>query len=396
MKKVFTILFVCLFISTPLISQWSQSTNYAGAATDGAPCFVIGNYSYVGGGIGSKKFYKFDPANESWTQLSDIPSGFNRGWAFSFVISGKGYICGGDKTGNFAVYKDVREYNPATDTWTKKADLPIAMDGAFSCSVNGKGYVIGGFNGSVALSSVYEYDPVANIWTSKASYPGGQAIFPAGFVINNKIYVGIGSMSGMAGTNLFYEYNPATNIWAQKANFPGGVRQASIGFAIGNIGYIGGGEQNYSTMYYDFYKYSPLTNSWVKDNSLNMQNGTAAAWCSSFVIGTTVYYGLGASFAGGSLNYSNKFYKASISVGMAEMKKEYKIKVYPNPAIEKINIEIPYGYKPTSIIILNSLGQKCLVNSNDKRIDISSLTSGLYFVEIHNKTKLLRSKFIIK
>ncbi len=397
MRKLFTILVMLLVSTSYSFSQWTQISNYAGGATDGAPAFTIGNYAYVGGGIGSKEFYKFDPTNDSWTKLADIPSGFNRGWAFSFVINGIGYVCGGDKTGSFDVYKDVRAYDPATDTWTQKADLPIAMDGAFACSVNGKGYVIGGFNGSAAVSTTYEYNPSTDSWITKASYPGGQAIFPSGFVINNKIYVGLGSISGMAGSKLFYEYNPATNAWNQKATFPGSARQACIGFAVGNVGYIGGGEENYSAMYYDFYKYNPYADTWTKDNSLNMQNGTAAAWCSSFVIGTTAYYGLGASFAGGNLSYSNKFYKTSLTVGINENQTEINVKIFPNPTAEKLNIVLPEGYIPSNYKIYNTIGKKCInINTESNILDISSLKSGVYLLEVSNQEASYWTKFIVK
>ncbi len=391
------IFFQLLLLSTLSFSQWNQITNYPGSATDGAPAFTIGNYAYVGGGIGSKTFYKFDPSNDSWTQLADIPSGNNRGWAFGFVINGKAYVCGGDKTGSFDVYKNVQEYDPATDTWTQKANLPIAMDGAFACSVNGKGYVIGGFNGSAAIANVYEYDPTADTWTTKTSYPGGQAIFPSGFVIDNKIYVGLGSASGMAGSKLFYQYDPSNNSWNQKATFPGSARQACIGFAIGHTGYIGGGEENYSSMFFDFYKYNPYTNSWTKENSLNIQSGTAAAWCSSFVIGTTAYYGLGASFAGGNLNYSKKFYKASIPLSFENIDKEQKLEIFPNPAHDKINIKLPTNFKPTGIIIINSLGKKCLdYSSYSNEINIGSLSKGVYIIEILSERQTLKSKLIIQ
>jgi len=397
MRKLFTILVIFLFSTSYSFSQWIHINNYAGGATDGAPAFTIGNYAYVGGGVGSKRFYKFDPINGSWTQLADIPSGFNRGWAFSFVINGIGYVCGGDKTGSFDVYKDVRAYDPATDTWTQKANLPIAMDGAYACSVNGKGYVIGGFNGSAAVSTTYEYNPNTDSWTTKASYPGGQAIFPSGFVINNKIYVGLGSASGMAGSKLFYQYDPSNNIWTQKTTFPGSARQACIGFAIGHTGYIGGGEENYNSMFYDFYKYNPYTDTWTKDNSLNMQSETAAAWCSSFVIGTTAYYGLGASFNGGNLSYSNKLYKATIPLGIDSKDSKQKLIIYPNPTKNKVYIERPKSYNSTFITIINQVGQICLSSSlSGNEIDISSLSNGIYFIELRNNTKVLRSKLLIQ
>jgi len=54
----------------------------------------------------------------------------------------------------------VEEYDPATDTWTRKADMPTARSGLTTCAVNGKMYAIGGWVGSnfTGISTVEEYD----------------------------------------------------------------------------------------------------------------------------------------------------------------------------------------------------------------------------------------------
>jgi N-acetylneuraminic acid mutarotase len=61
----------------------------------------------------------------------------------------------------------VEEYDPTTDTWTKKDDMPTARAGCSGAVINGKMYVIGGGTidpnnpGSFldALSTVEEYTP---------------------------------------------------------------------------------------------------------------------------------------------------------------------------------------------------------------------------------------------
>jgi len=54
----------------------------------------------------------------------------------------------------------VEEYDPETDTWTSKSDIPIKRKGPSTSAVNNKIYVIGGWIGNdISLSEVYEYDP---------------------------------------------------------------------------------------------------------------------------------------------------------------------------------------------------------------------------------------------
>ena len=55
-----------------------------------------------------KDFWKFDPTNNSWTQISDIPMA--RVGSFSFSIGNKGYTGAGDKIYGFL--KDFYEYSP--------------------------------------------------------------------------------------------------------------------------------------------------------------------------------------------------------------------------------------------------------------------------------------------
>ena len=61
----------------------------------------------------------------------------------SSVVNGKIYVIGGGKTGG-TMASTVEEYDPATDTWTKKADMPTARWRLSTRAVNGKIYAIGG------------------------------------------------------------------------------------------------------------------------------------------------------------------------------------------------------------------------------------------------------------
>jgi hypothetical protein len=64
-------------------------------------------------------------------------------------------------------------YDPATDTWTQKADLPgAARSSAVAFTAAGKGYVGTGYDGIDKLKDLYEYDPAKNIWTKKADFAG--------------------------------------------------------------------------------------------------------------------------------------------------------------------------------------------------------------------------------
>jgi len=65
-------------------------------------------------------------------------------------------------------------------------------------------------------------------------------------------------------------------------------------------------------------------------------------------------------------------------VGVSDLELEFK--VYPNPASDKITLSnVPSHY---SYIIYNSVGRKLMFGSNTVSVDISSLLSGMYFIEL--------------
>jgi N-acetylneuraminic acid mutarotase len=86
-------------------------------------------------------------------------------------------------------------YDPATDRWTRAADMPAAR-GHISAStvvVDGRLVVIGGTRqGNYASADVAAYDPATDAWTSLPSLPQGRKTPVADF-IDGDLYVATGS-----------------------------------------------------------------------------------------------------------------------------------------------------------------------------------------------------------
>jgi hypothetical protein len=84
-----------------------------------------------------------------------MPTG--RTYFSTCAVNGKIYAIGGMDSNHLS---SVEEYDPATNTWTAKADMSTARSGLTTSAVNGKIYAIGGWVGySTVLSTVEEYDP---------------------------------------------------------------------------------------------------------------------------------------------------------------------------------------------------------------------------------------------
>ncbi|MCH2046846.1 MAG: T9SS type A sorting domain-containing protein, partial [Saprospiraceae bacterium] len=88
----------------------------------------------------------------------------------------------------------------------------------------------------------------------------------------------------------------------------------------------------------------------------------------------------------------------TISVGYEHFD-NYKIKMFPNPANDKLNIAMNYLGDKTELNIYNSLGQKVSsesISGSTAVVDISSLPKGFYAVHIVGEAILHKEILIIE
>ena len=189
---------------------------------------------------------------DTWVQKSDLGyTAINKIWdtalaryaATGFSIGNKGYIGTGldsslDPYNYYSYYfNDFWEFDPATNTWTQKANFGgVARAYAVGFSIGTKGYIgtgRAGYPDYAHLKDFWEYDPSSNTWKQIADFGGTARRAAVGFGIGVKGYVGTGN-DGLNRKKDFWEYDPAKNIWKQKANFGGAARFLAAGFNIDN------------------------------------------------------------------------------------------------------------------------------------------------------------------
>jgi hypothetical protein len=114
--------------------------------------FVIGTTIYIiSSYTSSNDFLTFDTTNLTWTQKADYPGASGKRGTFAFTVNGKGYYGGGrnyqtnsctDNAQQPGCYLNFfYEYDPVTDVWTQKTNIPLSIVGGVGVGVNGKGYV---------------------------------------------------------------------------------------------------------------------------------------------------------------------------------------------------------------------------------------------------------------
>jgi N-acetylneuraminic acid mutarotase len=187
---------------------------------------------------------EYDPATDTWTTKTPMPTG--RGGHATAVVNGMIYIIGGMTSGpNFwsGIHNTVEVYDPLTDNWSTKTDIPTARVWLTTSVVDGKIYAIGGLSVTKEpLSTVEVYDPATDTWTTKTPMPTARGGHAAA-VVNGMIYIiGGGTENGqpVGGYSLVEAYNPVTDTWTRKADIPQPRAGLSAGVVDGKIYAIGG------------------------------------------------------------------------------------------------------------------------------------------------------------
>jgi PKD repeat protein len=409
---------ICQYVAVLPQDQWTQKANFGGTPRFGVVSLTIGNKGYMGTGYDGntlyQDFWEYDPLADSWTQKATFP-GVARFVAvgFYFSVGTKGYIGTGWNGSGATDQSDFWEYDQSTNVWTQKANFGGGQrNGAVGFSIGNKGYIGTGWN--ITDYPVYfhqdfwQYDPPTDTWTRKADLPGPGRQTATGFSIGSKGYIGLGSEWS---TNFqdFWEYDQQTDTWTQKSNFPAPGRQWATAFAIGTKGYMGtGGTYPNGPLYNDIWEYDQATDVWTQKANVG---GTGRTLASGFSIGTKGYLGTG--YDG---SFQNDFWQYTPAsdpcTPVLRMKNNTQpppvtintpsaISVYPNPNNGNMTISyfIPQN-KKAELAIYDMSGRQVknyFLKGENNQLSISEkdLQEGIYFYNVISNGNIIKQDKIV-
>lgn len=195
------------------------------------------------------------------------------------ALDGKLYVIGGIDWvdlggGGWQLVPNARVdvYDPQSDTWELKANLPVPLGGKAVCSLNGKIYVSGGTStDQVPINSLFCYDPSTDQWSELSSMETTR-LFHMSVALDGKIYAIGGAItdSPNSSTKKCEVYDPDLDQWTSIASLPNSSVLGAACVVEGEIYVFGGGFTGNGTPQNRAYKYNPKTDTWTSIDDMEI------------------------------------------------------------------------------------------------------------------------------
>ena len=281
-------------------AQWTQKADMPTVRSDFSTCVVDGKIFVIGGSLRLKMdeygeqsistVEMYDPKTDTWEGKANMPT--VRSNVSVSVVDGRIYAIGGSKLKKYQVPRGfgieseelptVEMYDPATDTWTQKTDMPTPRK-TKTCVVDGKIYAVGGWSTATEqskLETVEVYDPATDTW-AKAQSMNHARCSAAISVVNGEIYAigGIGwppnrDPSGQYLSSRYLSnvevFNPQTNQWQERTEMSVPKAAHSTSVIDGKIyvmgGYLKEGRKSKTLSVIEVY--DPATDRWTQESDM--------------------------------------------------------------------------------------------------------------------------------
>jgi len=367
-------------IFDPVTNSWSLKTTRD--ATSGKygnmRSTTVGNYIYVSGRDGYASLSKYDPINDTWTDLPDVVTSRR---ATAVQPMGNSIFFVGGENGNPLSLVEI--FDAESDSWKKPRKVteikaPVAKSATL---YNNKIYTFGGFTegffSSTLYDEVHEYDLITGITNQKANMLQQQRSDRPPVLIDGKFY------SIYTNENIDV-YDPIGDSWEQITKIPTSKYSAEI-VNINNKLYTFDNSIYGDTETIEIY--DPINDSWQQVTSANAKpTGNRSHNLNGIIF--TVSSGLISSFDPRQQRWTKRLASESITNGhLSSLNGQLYIFSAFNSEIDKIQVQI-FDPKTNTIRPAASIGVSIsggnVFNINDRfyRIGRTSMTPFLTIDEL--------------
>lgn len=287
------------------IADVPEPLTHAAQAVDGTTLYLVGGYVGNNPGPSSERVWKYDTVNNTWSAGVSLPA--QRGGGAVVRVGRQLHFVGGatrSNSSNAATVDCTNHFVFDLDTgtnWTSAAPLPNPRNHLGAVELGGKIYVIGGQHtyreGTENQAQVDVYDPATDTWTRAADLPLARGHISAStlFTMNNRIVIIGGSANDGASGKALSDvtmFDPQTNLWLRLPPLPGGRKTPVAGVYGSQIIVATGGTG------------SPTATTWVGTFQSTWEKApalpTALGEVAGGIIGNTLYVvGEGSSVTAG-------------------------------------------------------------------------------------------------
>lgn len=228
----------------------------------------------------------YDPATNTWTRIANLPRGLSHvGVAedgANIYLAG-GYPAQSDGTGQNFSTRAVWKYNTSTNTYASMPPLPAARAGGVLVRLDRILHYFGGSDRNRVDSGTHWALNIdtGTAWTILTPMPTPRNHL-GGAVFEGKMYA-VGGQSGQDAAAIYRDnvdaYNPTTNTWTAVASLPQ-VRShhtASTFVMGGRIIVVGGESAHRNATLANVTAYNPATNSWTELTRLPVRRAAGVA-----------------------------------------------------------------------------------------------------------------------
>lgn len=251
--------------------QWYELPDEEMEAPDGyyflGSIFKCNGNVYARNGTHEYNTYKLNVNTKAW-ELH--PINLNQFYQNYYILFSNGsYLYGLSMDGQ----NRVGAININSGDFLLRAPFPgVYGDSYATVTIGNNAYLMGGTTSSSTINQFWKFDFVRNQWTDLGKLPGGSRGGASAFVVEDKIYFGLGYQIRYVNNTkvktyksdwLLIDPNNTSNYYITRANFPGEPRAHTTGFVINNKVYLGWAAGD-SRAYDDFWEFNPSTNTWAE------------------------------------------------------------------------------------------------------------------------------------
>lgn len=234
-------------VYNPASDKWTQLNDmpevvtHAGQAVDGNFIYIAGGFVGNHPGLGSRRVWRYDTINDRWDAMPPLPQP-RGGGALARVGSALHYFGGLTRAQTATINQAqhwVLDLSNIHLGWNSRAALPNARNHLSTAELNGKIYAIGGqdlWNELTgAKANVDVFDPATNTWSAAAPLPVARSHTSAStFSLNGKIYVVGGATNDFKTMRDVTVYDPTANSWTNMRSLST-ARLTPVAGAIGKM-----------------------------------------------------------------------------------------------------------------------------------------------------------------